>query len=211
MAEKLHNDELSFYSAIEASKYFAQHRTKNQTELTEKEGTCFICYDEAGRTLSCTHYLCADCILYYSWEQVVQGGHNISCPLCKLQIPTQEMMKLGEVTKTEGEWIEKFLLMNLKESLNAPHDLSHCLNQVLQASPLKEIFDLNNNRLEIPELRACPSCQTMVEHTVGCYKMTCVGCSSSFCFICLKVRTAETACPTTMEMFRCETACKQTL
>ena len=53
---------------------------------------------------------------------------------------------VGEVTKTEGEWIEKFLLMNLKESLNAPHDLSHCLNQVLQASPLKEIFDLNNNR-----------------------------------------------------------------
>ena len=150
-------------------------------------------------------------ILYYSWEQVVQGGHNISCPLCKLQIPTQEMMKLGEVTKTEGEWIEKFLSMNLEESLNAPHDLSHCLNQVLQASPVKEIFDLNNNRLEIPELRACPSCQTMVEHTVGCYKMTCVGCSSSFCFICLKVRTAETACPTTMEMFRCETACKQTL
>ena len=149
MAENIHNDELSFYSAIEASKYFAQHRAKNQTELTEKEGTCFICYDEAGRTLSCTHYLCAECILYYSWEQVVQGGHNISCPLCKLQIPTQEMMKLGEVTKTEGEWIEKFLLMNLEESLNAPHDLSHCLNQVLQASPVKEIFGtwLYNNVL----------------------------------------------------------------
>ena len=101
--------------------------------------------------------------------------------------------------------------MNLEETLNAPSDPFEHMNQLLQCSPLKEIVDSDNNKLDIPILRACPSCRTIVEQTVGCYNMTCVSCRNSFCFICLMLRTEQTSCPTTMNAFQCEAACKQTL
>ena len=211
MAEKLQGSELSFNSPFDASKYFSQHRKKSQTDVILKDGDCSICFDETGRTLQCTHFLCADCIIYYTWEQVVRGEHIVSCPLCNVELPSEKIMELGEVAEIEKVWLERFLLVNLEESLNTPLDISYQINQVLQASPLKEIFDSENNKLEIPTLRACPSCSTMVEHTMGCYKIICVSCQSSFCFICLMIRTEEISCPTTMIAFKCEAACKQSL
>ena len=211
MAEKLQSSQLFFDSPSEASGYFALNRKKSGTELSVKEGDCSICFDESGRNLFCTHCLCADCIKYYTWEQVVRGEHTISCPLCSAEIPTQKIMELGEVADSEQVWLEKFMLKNLEESLKTPHDTSSQINQVLQAAPLKEIFDSENNKLEIPTLRTCPSCCTVVEHTEGCYKMTCVSCRNSFCFICLLIRTEEKACPTTMNTFQCQIASIQTL
>ena len=92
--------------------------TRRNVNLTEKEGTCFICYEKQEEL--CLVLTRLHLVLFMGASGTRRTQH----------LPTQEMMKLGEVTKTEGEWIEKFLLM-LKESLNAPHDLSHCLNQVL--------------------------------------------------------------------------------
>ena len=101
MAEKLQNNELTFNSAHGASEYFAKHRANNPTELIRKDGDCSVCFDEKGRTLNCTHFLCADCIKYYTWEQVVRGEHIVTCPLCKVVFPIQKIIELGEVAETE--------------------------------------------------------------------------------------------------------------
>jgi len=39
----------------------------------------------------------------------------------------------------------------------------------------------------IPEIRACPSCLTLISHTQNCKHMTCKGCNKHFCFSCLQV------------------------
>ncbi len=44
---------------------------------------------------------------------------------------------------------------------------------------------------EVPSIRACPTCGTMILLTEGCKHMTCQICKQEFCFVCLRKRTNE--------------------
>ncbi len=46
-------------------------------------------------------------------------------------------------------------------------------------------------KMEIPKLRACPKCGTIIELASGCKHMACKACRIEFCFVCLRRRTQE--------------------
>jgi len=59
------------------------------------------------------------------------------------------------------------------------------VNDVLKTCPDKKLL---NTVTTIPEIRACPSCLTLIFHKENCKHMKCGGCGKSFCFSCLHVR-----------------------
>ncbi len=56
----------------------------------------------------------------------------------------------------------------------------------LREAPMKNI-----NGVQVPSVRACPSCGSLIEHQSGCKQMNCKNCSKGFCFICLRTKTPE--------------------
>ncbi|OWF49962.1 E3 ubiquitin-protein ligase ARIH2 [Mizuhopecten yessoensis] len=58
------------------------------------------------------------------------------------------------------------------------------VHQMLSHCERKEIADISG----CPSIRACPECNTLIEHTEGCKHMTCVDCCCTFCFVCLGFR-----------------------
>ena len=40
--------------------------------------------------------------------------------------------------------------------------------------------------LQVPSMRACPTCSTLIEHLDGCKETTCSQCDTTFCFVCLE-------------------------
>ena len=66
----------------------------------------------------------------------------------------------------------------------------NCKKEIIEKlinSPKKEFKDRNGKMVNIPTRRACPSCQTLLEHSDGCNLFTCssASCRQQFCFICL--------------------------
>ena len=67
---------------------------------------------------------------------------------------------------------------------------ANCKKEIIEKlinSPKKEFKDRNGKMVNIPTRRACPSCQTLLEHSDGCNLFTCssASCRQQFCFICL--------------------------
>lgn len=62
-----------------------------------------------------------------------------------------------------------------KEELQ--HQLENC-----------ERITMEYNKMEnVPKVRACPKCSSIIEHASGCKTMTCEYCKQIFCFCCLKL------------------------
>ncbi len=59
---------------------------------------------------------------------------------------------------------------------------------MIRGASLKTIGKANN----VPSLRACPSCYTIIEHKVGCKHMACPFCKTTFCFLCLATKDEKT-------------------
>ena len=55
--------------------------------------------------------------------------------------------------------------------------------KILSSAPEKEIYGV-----KCPSIRACPKCNTLIEHKDRCKHMTCknITCKQNFCFICLR-------------------------
>ena len=85
----------------------------------------------------------------------------------------------------------------LRKWKNAPANYQNCGNvgcnkdktDLLQAAPLMEFKDMNQRKVNVPMLRACPGCKSLVDHEGGCNSMTCKFCGFVFCFICLTPMT----------------------
>ena len=68
------------------------------------------------------------------------------------------------------------------------------LEDFLSNAPWTTKFDLydssDNNTLKrymTPKFRACPTCNSVIEHRAACKHMTCNSCSAKFCWVCLRV------------------------
>jgi len=87
---------------------------------------------------------------------------------------------------------------------NASCKVVQDLNTALRKSTMQIVKDYNatdygtkgqewtnlNNRAdgqEVPKIRACPRCLTLVVHKMSCKWMMCNGCKKSFCFVCLSL------------------------
>ena len=122
---------------------------------------------------------------------------NISeCPGC---------MSLCEQKDTSKSCVQCPVCTRKKEK--AYHFCWHCLhpwknalsakqcgNTTCNAELLGQLLaapEINVIGVNVPSIRACPSCGSLIEHKKGCKQMTCKKCKADFCFICLRKRTPE--------------------
>ena len=83
----------------------------------------------------------------------------------------------------------------LRSWKSAPTNTQHCGNdgcntdkvKQLQAAPLMEFKDRTGAKVNVPSIRACPNCKSLLQHDSGCNSMTCEKCRCVFCFICLRL------------------------
>ena len=57
--------------------------------------------------------------------------------------------------------------------------------KVLASAPEKDI-----NGVKCPSIRACPKCNSLVEHVKNCKHMNCKSCKQQFCFVCLRLNVS---------------------
>jgi hypothetical protein len=66
-------------------------------------------------------------------------------------------------------------------------------------------------RVPCPSIRACPNCNTLIQHIEACKHMTCKHCSTKFCFLCLKIKPKDGNWPCGYAYHKCTAAPRQTL
>ena len=189
-----------------------KRRDLHREQVADEFGQCTTCFDDNSGKLECEHFLCSHCMLYYAWQQLERGQREFGCPVCKVKLTMDLVLQLGRPDELEKSWLDKFLTRNLNEDLERkPKDASEKINLLLHTSPSREISDDNGVKLQVPELRVCPSCYTVIMHSEGCYKITCIGCRTTFCFICLTLVTADSSCGSTFTSFHCQPAGHQVI
>eukprot|EP01084_Bolivina_argentea_P118974 211027_1 len=62
------------------------------------------------------------------------------------------------------------------------------INELLANCEMSKPSGLNT---EAPEMRACPTCLSLIIRTTGCKHVRCRTCETDFCFLCLKLRDKE--------------------
>jgi len=68
---------------------------------------------------------------------------------------------------------------------------SVCGNDMCDKSELNNLLEQSAKSIkedQFPSIRACPSCETIIEHNEGCKHMCCSICGKSFCFRCLSIQ-----------------------
>jgi len=87
-------------------------------------------------------------------------------------------------------------------------------NKILNDCKIKSLSseDFIYSNTSMPSIRACPKCDTLIEHTQNCKHMQCVACKFYFCFICLGIKENEKwPCSKQGAYEQCSLAPKQTL
>lgn len=74
---------------------------------------------------------------------------------------------------------------------------SICGNDACDKTYLNNILTQANKTIDkyltkFPAIRACPNCETIIEHAKGCKHMECPVCKKSFCFRCLSTKSGNT-------------------
>ncbi len=119
------------------------------------------------------------------------------CPKCNSYI-TRKNASVNSVVcivcsrKSQSSWYFCwYCLQEWKKPLssatcgNANCNSAESLAQLRDCGKVKVDFI----EIEIPKLRSCPKCGTIIELTSGCKHMTCKACKTEFCFVCLRRRT----------------------
>jgi len=83
------------------------------------------------------------------------------------------------------------------------------INAILTNAPMKKSDGYYND--EFPSIRACPKCETIIEHSIACKHMTCSSCKTDFCFRCLGIKPQGGQWPCGSYSFACEVKPKQVL
>ncbi|EDO37437.1 predicted protein [Nematostella vectensis] len=65
------------------------------------------------------------------------------------------------------------------------HPEKHCQNKGEKANGIK-FFELVNGEEVLVEIKACPTCQVLIQRDEGCAQMMCGNCKHIFCWHCLK-------------------------
>ena len=231
---------IEYCAARGRGEYFGKSRDQTRTVLFHPKGQCNTCFDDSGLRMACGHYICPDCLLTWTWEQLSNMKHEIGCNECGKPIKQDDIIKFGLPTLEEKQFIITAITTNFYESQNIQEcpqcrtlcqrtrtdtpqvhctvcpkkagkffmfcwycmrewknasDYQVCGNanckkeliEKLVKSPKKKFTDRQGRTFDIPTIRACPRCQTMLEHSDGCNTFTCSSssCKHIFCFICL--------------------------
>lgn len=190
--------------SLGAAQYFEKNRNPHRKLISQITTECSICMDPNGLKMKCGHSLCTNCMLEFTWQQIKRGDYSVRCAICKKDITTEEIFKIGMPEDIEKNAIEVFFKLNKEESEQDNSKMKEQLNMFLSSVPTKEMTDLGNNTTTIPSMRACPTCSSLLQHVDGCNKMTCGYCMANFCFICLRLNINEQdRCLSTQKEFIC--------
>ena len=121
-----------------------------------------------------------------------------NCPVCKTFVekpPTLNHNRVScSVCAKNGKALD-FCWLCLQTWKNSKNE--HCGNVscgckkdmvvILKNCPSIKIYEAEG----VPSIRACPECNTLINHIEKCKHMKCLGCRKEFCFVCLSVKTNE--------------------
>ena len=152
-----------------ADHFCRQRRYTRTVSFPHPKGKCCVCCDGSGLKMKCGHYICPDDILNNAWKQISNSKHEITCVACTRVFDVDEILKFGLPSEQESQFLTTALSFNF---LSRPDETI-------------ELIDKNQKKVNVPRMRACPGCKTLLQHDGGCNEMTCDLCRHSFCYICL--------------------------
>lgn len=152
---------------------------------------------------------------YAKWTGVIEDRlkpPSKKCPYCKAEAQRKQgviifRMRCTACRKPDWCWNceQQWKGGGLIWCSNANCGLIQDTNKFLRDAPKITPEYLNN--VTIPNTRACPSCLTFIEHKQACKHMTCIGCTTKFCFVCLGIYDkANGKWPCNSHTFECNAA-----
>lgn len=128
----------------------------------------------------------------------------IQCPkcssFCERKDTSINKTKCTVCTKETSTqfWFCWYCLHTWNNSTN-PYDYDDCGNSDCQRVVLKQLNDapkktfksIAGHNFNVPSIRACPACLSLVEHKEKCPDMSCKMCKHKFCFICLRRKAGK--------------------
>jgi len=66
-------------------------------------------------------------------------------------------------------------------------------------------------KIQVPKMRACPRCLTIITYKEACKHMPCWGCTKKFCFVCLGLQKDDGTWPCNSHNYECPVASIQVL
>jgi len=66
-------------------------------------------------------------------------------------------------------------------------------------------------KIQVPTMRACPRCLTVITYKEACKHMPCWGCNKKFCFVCLQLQADNGSWPCNSHTYECNVAPIQVL
>lgn len=110
-------------------------------------------------------------------EKPIEIPHNrVYCLFCKLKCKQSQ----------DFCWIclKPWITQNTTKCGNENCVISNDIIEILSSCRTIKINDVN----DVPAIRACPNCKTLIEHKSDCKHIQCNSCKVNFCFICLKMK-----------------------
>ena len=119
------------------------------------------------------------------------------CPKCQSYITRQNtsINSVYCIRCLQKGYSSTYFCWYCLQDWKTPLHSTHCGNaNCCDAEKLAKLQDCKTvvvqyTNLQVPELRACPACGSIIQLDGGCKHMTCRACVTEFCFVCLRIKT----------------------
>ena len=171
-----------------------------QIDLNKHKITCALCsvilpLSEIFRFVTISEDKKASITKAISTNLSISEG-KVQCPSCKSYCERQNNSQVKCSTCTHGSYyyFPYIFCSYCCEKWKDPSDLQNCGNKdcsrnemyVVTHPPMTHFTGAGGKLVEVPTIRMCPKCATVIEHKGGCSQMRCWICGFNFCLICLR-------------------------
>ncbi len=196
----------------------------------QRPGVCALTkmYSASTFRMSCGHAVSGKALNRHCTDLIREGKDRVLCPDCSAEWSVDDMKLKTNLSMTQLKDIEEGLKKNFLLSLPGviackgcgnvysssndgkgtdrvcascavkEHDGKKATVELLAACPSKTIDRVS----DCPILRACPNCGSVIEHESACRRVDCSRCKTTFCFICLMIRS-----PSCSDYYSCQGNC----
>ncbi len=179
--------------------------------------------------MPCGHSVPFTGLYQHCMAAVRSGNDRILCPACSMEWTTKTLRGRSELSESQLQAVDEGLTRNFclrmpgvitckgcgsvwsRSSASSSvggdlcsscgvrqHDAKKATVELLGACPVKTI----DHSQDCPKLRACPKCGNVIEHESQCRRVDCNRCQTTFCFICLTIRS-----PSCGDYYPCPSHC----
>ena len=171
-----------------------------QIDLNKHKITCALCsailpLSEIFKFVNISEDTRASITKAISTNLSISEG-KVQCPSCKNYCERQNNSQVKCSTCTFGFFFKRpyIFCSYCTERWKDPSDHQNCGNKdcsrkkmyVVTHPPMTHFTGAGGKRIEVPTIRMCPKCATVIEHKGGCSQMRCWTCGFNFCLICLR-------------------------